>query len=156
MKHFTEQQNKEWLAGLPKKSVAVKVIIKSTQSNILLVKPTYKKSWQLPGGGVEPFEEPRQAAVRELTEELGLSVVSTDLHIVGTAFREEHDNLLLIYLYAIELDENTSFQLQEDEVEGIKFDDPAKVQSQISDYYAEFWKEFLRNSTSTHGESKSP
>jgi len=57
MKHFTKQQNKEWLAGLPKKSLAVKVIVRSTQGNVLLVKPTYKKSWQLPGGGVEPVPE---------------------------------------------------------------------------------------------------
>jgi len=155
MKHFTKQQNKEWLAGLPKKSLAVKVIVRSTQGNVLLVKPTYKKSWQLPGGGVEPFEEPREAGMRELTEELGLSINPTNLHIVGTAFRKEHDNLLLIYEYAVEIDENVSLQLQEEEVEDVRFEDPVKISSQISDYYAHFWQDYLEGRISAHGESNS-
>lgn len=142
-RHFTEQQNKEWLANLPKKSLAVKVIIKSTAGNFLLVKPTYKKTWQLPGGGVEPFEEPREAAIRELGEEMGLAVKSKELQIVGTAFRKEHDNLILIYEYSKNLDETTSFNLQQDEVEGCKFARPESVLSQLSDYYTDFWPSYL-------------
>lgn len=41
---------------------------------ILMVEPTYKDFWDLPGGMAEANEPPRAAAERELREELGLGV----------------------------------------------------------------------------------
>lgn len=38
-----------------------------------MVEPTYKPSWEIPGGTVEADESPHAAAVRELKEELGLA-----------------------------------------------------------------------------------
>ncbi|MQA25265.1 MAG: NUDIX domain-containing protein [Micromonosporaceae bacterium] len=40
---------------------------------VLLVEPTYKPYWEVPGGAVEADESPRDATIRELKEELGLS-----------------------------------------------------------------------------------
>lgn len=39
---------------------------------IVLVKLRYVSGWRLPGGGVEPGEDPAQAVLRELQEEIGL------------------------------------------------------------------------------------
>ncbi|MGP8298128.1 NUDIX hydrolase [Streptomyces inhibens] len=39
---------------------------------VLLVKPTYRTEWLLPGGGAEPGESPVHACGREVCEELGL------------------------------------------------------------------------------------
>ncbi|WP_326742730.1 NUDIX hydrolase [Streptomyces sp. NBC_01768] len=39
---------------------------------VLLVKPTYRREWLLPGGGAEPGEGPGQVFRREVHEELGL------------------------------------------------------------------------------------
>jgi 8-oxo-dGTP pyrophosphatase MutT (NUDIX family) len=39
---------------------------------LLLVKPTYKSHWQIPGGVIEENESPRQGCMREVKEELGL------------------------------------------------------------------------------------
>jgi ADP-ribose pyrophosphatase YjhB (NUDIX family) len=40
---------------------------------VLMVEPTYKDYWEVPGGYVETGESPLQAAVREVHEELGIT-----------------------------------------------------------------------------------
>lgn len=58
-----------------RKRVAADVLLRDLAGNFLLVKPTYKPGWDLPGGMVEENEPPEQAAVREVREELGLTVM---------------------------------------------------------------------------------
>ncbi len=41
---------------------------------VLLVKPTYKDHWEIPGGVVEKEESPLACVLREVTEEIGLEV----------------------------------------------------------------------------------
>src|SRR5690606_37283479 len=48
---------------------------------VLLVKPSYRPGWAIPGGVVEGDELPQQAAEREVAEELGLRVPAGDLLI---------------------------------------------------------------------------
>lgn len=57
-----------------RKRVASDVLIRDEHGNVLLVDPTYKDAWDLPGGMAEANEPPRAAAERELREELGLSI----------------------------------------------------------------------------------
>jgi ADP-ribose pyrophosphatase YjhB (NUDIX family) len=57
-----------------RKRVAADVLIRDEQGRILLVNPTYKPYWDLPGGMAEANESPRAAAERELREELGLTL----------------------------------------------------------------------------------
>ncbi len=58
------------------------VLFRDAGGRILLVEPVYKDDWELPGGVVESDESPYDAAVRELTEELGLSVSPGRLLVV--------------------------------------------------------------------------
>ncbi len=141
--YFNEKENADWLAKLPKKSVATKSIIKSDTGKILLVKPNYKPRWQLPGGGVEAGEDPRKGLVRELTEELNFQAKGSDFKLLDTVFRQDHDNLILIYEYLIAIDESDTVQVQEDELETYKFEEPQNVGPLLSDYYAQFWEAYL-------------
>jgi 8-oxo-dGTP diphosphatase len=50
------------------------VLLRDERGRVLLVEPTYKPHWEVPGGCVEAGESPRAAAARELREELGLGV----------------------------------------------------------------------------------
>ncbi|MGH3736103.1 MAG: NUDIX domain-containing protein [Micromonosporaceae bacterium] len=57
-----------------RKRVGADVIIRDTAGRILLVDPVYKPDWDLPGGMAEANEPPRDAATREVGEELGLGL----------------------------------------------------------------------------------
>jgi 8-oxo-dGTP pyrophosphatase MutT (NUDIX family) len=59
-----------------RKRVASDVLICDESGRVLLVNPTYKEHWDLPGGMAEPNEPPRKAAERELVEELGLTITA--------------------------------------------------------------------------------
>lgn len=65
----------DWTATLPRKRMAAAVLFFDAADRLLLVEPAYHKlHWELPGGSVEADESPRAAAVREVREELGLTV----------------------------------------------------------------------------------
>lgn len=55
-----------------RKRVATNVILHDNDGQVLLVNPTYKPHWDIPGGMAEANEPPRTAAARELHEELNL------------------------------------------------------------------------------------
>jgi ADP-ribose pyrophosphatase YjhB (NUDIX family) len=78
--------------------VAAGLLIRDDEGRILLVKPTYKDGWDIPGGYVEPGESPAQAAAREVVEELGVAVPVGRLLVVDWApHPDEGDKLLFIF-----------------------------------------------------------
>jgi 8-oxo-dGTP pyrophosphatase MutT (NUDIX family) len=64
---------KDYFARLPKKRMGAGVVFFDESRNVLIVKPIYKDHWTFPGGAVGQNESPRQAAVREVKEEVGLT-----------------------------------------------------------------------------------
>jgi ADP-ribose pyrophosphatase YjhB (NUDIX family) len=65
-----------------RKRVSADVLLRDEQGRVLLVKPTYKPGWDLPGGMAEANEAPDDAARRELKEELGLDITLHGLLVV--------------------------------------------------------------------------
>jgi ADP-ribose pyrophosphatase YjhB (NUDIX family) len=65
------------------KRVAAGALFLDESGRILLVNPTYKPLWEIPGGMVEADEAPSAACRREILEEIGLTIVPEILLSIG-------------------------------------------------------------------------
>lgn len=78
------------LPPLPRKRVAAGALFLNQAGQILLVNPTYKPPWEIPGGMVEENEAPLTACRREILEEIGLTIAPGRLLSVG--YLHSHHN----------------------------------------------------------------
>ncbi|MFI9081160.1 NUDIX domain-containing protein [Streptomyces sioyaensis] len=82
------------------------------QDQVLLVKPSYKPKWEIPGGYIERGESPLAACRREVQEELGITPAIGPLLVIDWAPSEaEGDKVLYVF---------DGGQLHQDDVDGIK------------------------------------
>jgi ADP-ribose pyrophosphatase YjhB (NUDIX family) len=78
--------------------MAAGLLVRDPGGSVLLVKPTYKDGWDIPGGYVEEGESPAAACSRELAEELGLHGEIGRLLVVDWApHPQEGDKVLFIF-----------------------------------------------------------
>lgn len=87
-------------ARLPRKRCSAAVLVVDPDGRILIVKPTYRDEWLLPGGVVEVDETPADAALRELAEECGMTaqlegLLCTDIVARASGFSESVHFLFL-------------------------------------------------------------
>jgi 8-oxo-dGTP pyrophosphatase MutT (NUDIX family) len=84
-----EISDEEYYGNLPKKHIGAVVLLFNEAHQLLLIKPTYKEGWSIPGGGVEQDETPKTTAVREVKEEVGLDLKDVVLICVAYTPRSE-------------------------------------------------------------------
>lgn len=78
--------------------LAAGVLFFDDAGRVLLVKPTYKDGWDIPGGYVEPGESPRAACIREVAEELGIKPPIGDLLVTDWApHPTDGDKILFVF-----------------------------------------------------------
>lgn len=84
---------------LPRKRMAAGALFTNTDDQVLLVVPTYKSEWEIPGGTVEQNESPKEACMREVREELGIEASVGRLLCLD--YRAENDNATesLLFLF---------------------------------------------------------
>ncbi|MFJ1756644.1 NUDIX domain-containing protein [Kitasatospora sp. NPDC088134] len=77
---------------------AAGVLFFDEADRVLLVKPTYKPGWEIPGGYLHPGETPSEGAAREVEEELGITPPVARLLVVDWApHPTEGDKLLFVF-----------------------------------------------------------
>ncbi|WP_369372334.1 NUDIX domain-containing protein [Promicromonospora sp. Populi] len=89
----------EHTRSIPQKRSAATMVFTDAAGRVLLCEPTYKQVWEAPGGAVEGNESPRDGAVREVHEELGLVVEPGRLVAVDYVPPIEGRTESLIFVY---------------------------------------------------------
>ncbi len=115
--------DKKFYKNLPRKRVAAAALFLNKKDEILIVKPSYKPNWTLPGGIVEKNESPLSGCRREVKEEIGLDIKIKDLLCVDyTHNREKGDALKFIFFGGIlEPEKIKSIKIDQKEISKYKF-----------------------------------
>lgn len=112
----------EYHRNLPRKWMSAAALIFNDEGNILIVKPTYKPGWELPGGGIDEEESPLDALKRELREELGLHINPGSLLCVEYVpnFDNRGDRIQFVFDGGV-LSRDAAIKLPQDELSAWKF-----------------------------------
>ncbi len=110
--------------GFPKKPGVAVVIWHNHQ--VLAVQHSYIRGLGLPGGAIDPGELPKEAAVREMQEELGLDLNAGDLQPCSTLRNTE--------VYRITLKTLPDIHVDNREIVEAFFMDPEELISRVSRY----------------------
>jgi 8-oxo-dGTP diphosphatase len=114
----------------PRKRVATDLLFRDPAGRIMLVDPTYKPDWDLPGGMAEANEPPREAARREIHEELGFEPDVGQLLVVDwVPPHGPWDDLLVFVFDGGLLDEHrqAAIALDRDELRALRFCEPSEA-----------------------------
>jgi 8-oxo-dGTP pyrophosphatase MutT (NUDIX family) len=68
-----------WSKTLDRRVSSAALILEDSEGRVLIVKANYKTYWTFPGGIIDKDETPKEAAIRETKEEVGITV---EPHIV--------------------------------------------------------------------------
>ena len=110
---------RDWLATRADRLAAAAVLLRATDGRLLILRPTYKPGWTVPGGVVEPGELPVAAARREVREETGLEVVIGRLLVVEHRSATSHRPASVHFVFDATTDgplEDLSLVLPPDEI----------------------------------------
>ncbi|WP_369211792.1 NUDIX domain-containing protein [Streptomyces flavofungini] len=137
---MTIQDYATYIAGLPRVLVGAGALFRDAGGRVLLVEPSYREGWALPGGTVESDEgeTPRQGARRETAEEIGLDVGLGRLLAVDWVPAEAGRVRppLVAYLYdggVLTPEQLASIRLQEEELLSWRLVEPGDVTGLLPD-----------------------
>jgi 8-oxo-dGTP diphosphatase len=111
--------------------VAAGALFTDHAGRVLMVRPTYKNYRDIPGGYVEPGESPRAACIREVLEELSLTVEVGPLLVVDWApDNDEGDKILYVFDAGSLTDEELkTIVFGDGEIAEARFVDPNELDS---------------------------
>lgn len=118
------ESSKEYYQGLPKKRMGAGVLLFNEKEEILIVKPTYRDYWLIPGGVVEKDESLRETCLRESQEEIGLDIDLKRLlgvHYKGDYLERGESLMFIFYGGVLTPEQIKGIELRDGEIEEYKF-----------------------------------
>jgi 8-oxo-dGTP diphosphatase len=137
---------KQYLNSLPRKRIASGAIILNNKGRLLIVKPTYRDYWSLPGGVVDKNESPYHACLREALEEIGIKI--SIKRLVGVIYhynKELDDEAILFHYLCSPLSNNQikKIRLPKNEIEDFKFIKPKDI-SKYNQHSAKLFRKYAK------------
>jgi 8-oxo-dGTP pyrophosphatase MutT (NUDIX family) len=110
---------KNWLERQHSRVSSAALILENSVGQTLIVKANYKPYWTFPGGIIDPGETPKQAAVRETFEEVGIKINPKDVEFVAVVNRKSDfaDTYQFIFKAPLEKAMVNGIVLQETEID---------------------------------------
>jgi histidine triad (HIT) family protein len=107
--------------GTPGKPGGAGVLLHDEEGRILIVEPTYRTAWNIPGGAIERHESPRAAAKREALEEIGLDIEPGRLLCVDYRDTEPESHTFVFDGPVLTPEQIAAITLPEDELRSFRF-----------------------------------
>lgn len=90
----------DFYKNLPRKAMSAAALFFNQKGELLILKPTYKDHWGLPGGIGELYETPWRACIREIKEEIGLDILEKkNLLSVSYSFSKEKEREYIQFIF---------------------------------------------------------
>ena len=125
--------------SLPGKRIGAGLVCRDVHGRVLLVQPTYKPTWELPGGVVEAGESPAACVAREVREELGVELLVGRLLVVDwLPVRPPKTEGLMLQFDGGVLDDAVTrrFRLPADELAAWRWFSSVELDDVLPDYMA--------------------
>ncbi|MEV0839896.1 NUDIX hydrolase [Actinocatenispora sera] len=110
-------------------AAAAGALFTDAEGRIMMVRPTYKDYWDIPGGYVEPGETPYEACVREVEEELGIRPTIGRLLVADWAPSDRDGDKILFIFNGGQLTDalRTAIKLQDSELADYRYVSTAEI-----------------------------
>lgn len=133
---YNSAEKEHWLLRQHARPSSAVLILEDDDERALIVKANYKAHWTFPGGMIDKGETPKQAAVREVAEEVGLTIDASDVQFGWTAARHSvvADTYQFIFTTKLQPGMADHIILQTSEIDDWRLVSKAEVLSESNRY----------------------
>ena len=141
---FADYRNRRRIAMQPRRISSGAMILEDKDGRALTVKSGYKPHWTFPGGIIDAGETPKEAAIRETFEEIGVRVDPKNVEFVAVINRRSDYADTYQFLFKADLPSGAldNIKLQPEEID--EYAMITKAQAGTNDrYYGEAIKHWV-------------